>query len=171
MSESWKQDCEPCHFVSGSLVSVMSWTRLVTVPFNPFTAPTCKISGLKSAHISGMGIVHKNSNFCGSETHSAQRKNCPWEKQIGANKKKKKEKKKRKKEAPVLVLHWIPAKHMECVHMWLSPVIVFNCEHCRWLSLSREGIRLECSHSYMLLCSECSESLKIKDLPWWSLKL
>ena len=34
------------------------------------------------------------------------------------------QKRKRKKEAPVLVLHRIPAKHMERIHMRLSPVSV-----------------------------------------------
>ena len=51
-------------------------------------------------------------------------------------------------------------KHAEHVHMRLSSVLVVNCEHCRWLSLSWAGIRLECSHSFLLLHSECSKSFE-----------
>ena len=39
----------------------------------------------------------------------------------------------------------------ECVHVWLSPVLVVNCEHSQLLSLSWAGDRLHCSHSYLLL--------------------
>ena len=63
---------------------------------------------------SGIGIVHKNANFCDSETDSAEKKNFLREKKSVV----------RKKEAPVLVLHRIPMKHTECVHMQLLPVLV-----------------------------------------------
>ena len=63
-----------------------------------------------------MGIVHKNTNFRGSEADSVERrrKKLSAGKEIGGYKKKKK--RKRKKEAPVLVSHRLNAKHTECVH-------------------------------------------------------
>ena len=67
---------------------------------------------------SGIGIVRGNANFCGSETDFLPRK------KIVLREKKSVVRKKRKKEAPVLVLHRIPAKHTERVHMQLSPVLV-----------------------------------------------
>ena len=79
--------------------------------------------------------------FCGEKKMFVGKRNW-WYKKIN---------KINKKEASVLVLHWIPTKHTECVHMWLSPVLVVNCEHSQLLSLSWAGDRLHCSHSYLLL--------------------
>ena len=80
----------------------------------------------------GLGIVCESKHFHGSETDSVERerkrkkrKKSPQGKEIGGtiftnyN-----SIKKRKKEAPVLVPYRIPTKHSECVHMWLSPVLV-----------------------------------------------
>ena len=61
---------------------------------------------------SGMGIVPENAHFHSSETDFPQRKKLVVQK------------KKEKKEAPVLILHQIPTKHTERVHMQLSPVSV-----------------------------------------------
>lgn len=95
-----------------------------------------------------MRIVHKNANFRKSETDSSgERKSC-------ARGKKNRVQKRRKKEAPVLALHRIPAKHLECVHMVLSPILValiVNAAVCCYSRRQALLISAECNHPYMLL--------------------
>ena len=68
---------------------------------------------------SGMGIVPENAHFHNSETDFPQR-----ERKKIVYREKKLVVQKEKKEAPVLILHQIPTKHTEHVHMQLSPVLV-----------------------------------------------
>ena len=90
-----------------------------------------------------MGIACKNTHFPGDETDLHGRGKLCGEENFffGFS----------KKEAPVLALHWIPAKHPVCIHTCLLPDFV-ALTVTGWLLLSQAGISTDCSQSYMLLC-------------------
>ena len=52
----------------------------------------------------------------------------------------------------VVVQHWIPVKYGMHSQTAITLSWSLSCEHCHWLSLLRAGFRLDCSHSYPLLC-------------------
>ena len=68
--------------------------------------------------VTGMAIVRENANFCGSETAFPKRKKNVCKEKVSVAQKRE------KREAPVFVPHRIPAKRLEHVHVWPSPVSV-----------------------------------------------
>ena len=96
-----------------------------------------------SIRASGIGIVHENANFCGSETDSTERKKLSVGKRNWRYKKRRKE----KGSSGFSSAPNTSKTYRVCTHAsWLH-----NFQYIHLLLLSWAGNRLECSHSYTLL--------------------
>ena len=104
----------------------------------------------------GMGMICKNTNFCGIETDFCRWEICRRENFWGT----------KEKEVLVLALHRVPTFRAHS-HVAIACLSHLNCEHSCWLWFSRADISGELYHSHMLLShvltkkkSKCSESFE-----------